>query len=95
MFIGFEQVVATNVVKDVNDLTVVGNATHVEIQADTADINYTMDNAISPTTTSGMTLRTSAPPKSVLIEDLRRIKFIRSGGANGNLNIHYFTGGNV
>lgn len=94
-FLSYQQVEADNTVKTVSDLTVPGNATHVALQADTANVRYTMDNNTNPTTGSGMVLLATEPPTNFLIADLKRIRFIRSGGSNGNLNLHYYAGRDV
>jgi len=90
MFLSYEQVVASNVVKTLADLTVPANATMAVLQADTNDVRYTMDDTTDPTQTSGMVLLTSLPAELFLIEDINRIRFVRGAGTNGNLNIHYF-----
>ena len=95
MFLGYERVVATNAVKTENDLTIVGNATWVELQADTQDVRYTMDNVTDPAQANGMILLTTAEPKQFLIEDLKRIRFVRGAGTNGFLNVHYAAGRDV
>lgn len=91
----FQQVAISNVVKTASDLTIPAKATHVDIQADTAPVRYTMDDTTAPTTSSGMIFLITEPPKTFLIEDLKRIKFIRSGAVDGNLNFHYFAGRDV
>lgn len=95
MYIGFQQVASGASVKTVSDLTVPAKATHVEIQADTQAVRYTMDNSTDPTSSVGMLFLTTEGPKSFLIDDLRRIRFIQGGGGAGNLNFHYFAGRDV
>jgi len=95
MYISYEQVVANPVVKMGAALTIPANATQAELQASVAGIAYTMDNATNPTETSGMILLVTDAPKLFLIEDLLRIRFIRFGVANANLNIHYIAGRDV
>ncbi len=95
MYLSHEQVAATAVVKDVDDLTVPAKATHAELQADTSDIRYTMDAATDPTQTSGMILLTTEDPMLFLIEDIYRIRFTRGSGSNGNLNVHYVAGRDI
>lgn len=87
-YVGFEQVVVTNNVRDVNNFTVPGAATQVELQADTAHIRYTMDGSTNPTQSSGMLLLITAEPKLFGIADLRNIKFINDSGSP-LLNVHY------
>lgn len=91
----FQQVVASSSVKTVSALTVPVKATHVEIQADTQPVRYTMDNATDPSQTSGMVFLITEGPKAFLIEDLKRIRFTRGAGSDGNLNFHYFGGRDV
>ena len=91
MYLSYEQVAISTVVKDVDDLTIPGNATHARIQANgTNAVRYTMDNVTSPTQTVGMFLPGNAAPQTFLIEDIRRIKFIRGAASDGALNLHYF-----
>lgn len=96
MYLLYEQEATTNTAKTVSDLAPPAKATGVEIQADTQNCRYTMDNTTAPVTGSvGMIFRTTDPPKQFLIDDLRRIKFIRDAGSNGNLNFHYFAGRDI
>ncbi len=94
MYISFEQVVADATVDSVTELTVPGEATGAEIQADSNPVRYTLDGT-APTSSSGMVLAVADMPKEVLIEDLRNIQYTRGAGADGNLNIHYFAGRNI
>ena len=95
MFLSYEQVVVGNTVRDQSYLTIPANATMVELQADTQSIRYTMDNSTDPTVSSGMVLLVTQEPRMFLIEDLKRIRFIRGAGSNANLNIHYAAGRDV
>lgn len=95
MFLSYQQVAATAAVKTVADLTVPAKATHVELQATTQPICFTMDNVTNPTQTSGMVLLTTEGPRLFLIEDLRRIRFCRGAGSDGNLNLHYLAGRDI
>ena len=95
MFISFQQVTVSSLVLTVSNLTVPGNATGVELQADTAGVRYTMDNTTAPTTTSGMILLATEPPRFFTIDELRRIKFIRAGAADAKLNVHYQAGRDI
>lgn len=92
MFISFERVAISTVVKTVSDLTVPATATHAELQADSSTagdgVRYTMDGT-APSTTSGMILSANENPKLFLVDDLRRIKFIRRGANDSALLIHY------
>lgn len=87
--IGFESVSSSGSVKDIDDFSnVPGDATHVELQAITNHIAYTMDGATDPTATAGHLLLTTMAPKSFTIEEFRNIRFIQVTGA-GTLNVHY------
>jgi hypothetical protein len=94
MYLSYERIAATDVVKDVDDLTIPGTAAGAMIQAAGRDVLYTMDGTTDPVSDgmTGMVLRMTDPPFQVLIEDLVRIKFCRSGGRDGYLNLHYFGG---
>jgi hypothetical protein len=94
-YLGFERVVADGAVRDITNWTVPGNATWVELQADTQDVRYTMDGATDPAQASGMILLTTEPPKLFLIEDLQRIRYTRGAGADGAINAHYGAGRDV
>jgi len=96
MYVGFDSV-ASGAIKTIADLTAAErvNATHAELQAVTNNISYTMDNVTVPTATAGMQLLTTDPPKSFLIEDILRIKFIQGVGGAGVLNVHYFGGRDI
>lgn len=94
-YLSFEQVAVSNAVLDVDDLTVPANATFCELQADTNPIRYTMDGATDPTTTAGMVLLTTSDPKLFLVSDILNIRFIRSGGSDAKLNVHYLAGRDV
>jgi hypothetical protein len=97
MYLSFQQVAATSSVKAVAALTVPAKATHAELQATGAEpVRYTMDAAVAdPSATSGMILRITDPPKTFLIEDVKRIKFIRGGGSDTAIGIHYFAGRDI
>ena len=95
MFLSYQQVSVSNAVLTVSSFTVPAKATHVELQADTAGVRYTMDNSTAPTTSSGMVLLITEAPRLFLIQDLSRIKIIRSGAADAKLNVHYFAGRDV
>jgi len=94
-YLSYEQVAVSNAVLDAGSLTVPANATMAELQSDTSNVRYTMDGATDPTTTSGMLLLTTSDPKLFLIEDVYNIRFIRDGGADAELNIHYAAGRDV
>lgn len=96
MYLGFEQVAADATVKNAaDDLTIPSSVTHAELQADTTDVRYTMDASTNPTASSGMILAVGDKPKLFVIDDILRIRFIRGGGSNGNLNIHYLGGRDI
>lgn len=92
MYLSFQQVTATASVKTVANLTVPPAATHAELQASGQDVRYTMDDATDPTQTSGMVLATTHEPKTFLIEDVRRVRFVRGAGSDGALNVHFLAG---
>jgi len=92
-FIAYQQVPSSAAVKSNQHLQIPAIATHCELQADTQAIRYTMDNETTPTASFGMLLLITEGPKTFLIEDLIRIKFIQGAGGAGNLNIHYYSGG--
>ena len=91
MFIGFEQIAVSTSVLKFSDLVnaVKSQATYVELQADTHHVRFTMDGATDPTTSAGMLLLITEPPRQFLGEDLKNIRFIRDGAADCKLNIHY------
>lgn len=95
MYLNYQQVASTDAVQTVAALTVPARATHAELQADTNNVRYTMDNATDPDQLVGMVLLVTSEPKLFLIDDIRRIRFHRGAAANGNLNIHYFAGRDV
>ena len=95
MYLSFQRVASSSSVKTASDLTVPAKATHADIQADTQAVRYTMDNTTNPASGSGMLFLTTAEPKTFLIEDVKRIKFIQGAGGAGAINIHYFAGRDV
>ena len=89
MILSFEQIAVSNAVQTAAaDLTIPANCLWAELQAATGSIRYTCDGT-TPTTTIGMLLVAAADPKLFLIEDLSRFRFIRDGGADATLGIHY------
>lgn len=95
MYIDHDSVTATNTAKDISDLTVPAGATGAELQAGAQPIRYTMDGNATASATVGMRLAVTMPPKEFLLEDIRNISFIREGGTDGELQIHWFGGRNV
>lgn len=95
MYLSYQQVAATAVVKTRAALSPPANATFAELQADTQPVRYTMDNVTNPTQTSGMVIAVADKPKWFLIEDILRIRFCRGAAGDGNLNIHYGGGRDV
>lgn len=95
MYLGYNQIQVQGEVLTESDLSIPGKATAAVLQAETGNIRYTMDNATIPTQTKGMLLIPTLPPEEFLIEDIRRIKFIRNGVTNAVLNIHYFGGRDI
>ena len=95
MYLSFQQVGADNSVKTAAALTVPTRATQAELQCTGAEpVRYTMDGS-NPTASSGMIMRITDPPKPFLIEDVKRIRFIRGGGADTTLGLHYFAGRDI
>lgn len=95
MYLFCERVTTAAFAKTVTALVIPAKATHAEIQADTQAVRYTMDNTTVPTSTLGMLLLTTEPPKLFLIEDVRRIQFIQGAGGAGAINIHYLAGRDI
>ena len=91
-YVGYEQIAVSDTVLDRSHLTIPSGATHAEIQADTQNVRYTMDNKVTPTQTIGMIFLVTEPPKSFVIDDVRHMHFVRGAGSDGVLNIHYFGG---
>lgn len=90
MFRAFQRVAVSSVVKTVADLTIPNGATRAHLQSEaTSGIRYTMDGVTDPTTTSGMILRSVSDPLDFLIDDVRKIRFVRDGAADTALLIHY------
>ena len=94
-FLSYEQVAATVAIKTVVALSIPNNTTKVELQANGNPVNYTMDNATDPTQTVGMVLTLYTKPETFLVQDVKRIRFVRGAATNGTLNLHYFTGRDV
>ena len=77
----YEQItVDPNTVMTIADLNPPTQATSAELQADNANINYTMDGSTDPEASSGMVLLTTEPPREFLIEDIQNIRFIILAG---------------
>lgn len=95
MYIGFQSVASDGTVKTASAFTVPAKATHVELQAATQPIAYTMDNATDPTAAAGMQLLTTEGPKLFLVEDFNRIRFTQGAGGAGVLNAHFVSGRDV
>lgn len=94
-YIGYEQVPVAGVVVGFASFTLpAGCATHMELQAETANIRYTMDGTI-PDATTGMLLINGSDPVAFLIENLLTARFFGDGGAAAMLHVHYFTGRSV
>ena len=94
MYLSYEQITVDATNQQAGSLHIPAKATHAELQADTGSIRYTMDNVTNPSSTFGMLLLTTEPPKQFLIDDIRRIRFTQGSGA-AKLNIHYFAGRNI
>ena len=94
MYIGFQSVPTTAVAQAVTSFSVPAKTTHVEVQAVTQAVSYTMDGS-NPTATAGMQLLTTEGPRMFLVEDFNRIRFVQGAGGAGLLNVHYYTARNV
>lgn len=90
MYTGYERIAVSNTVLDVDDLTIPSGTTFVELQADTKAVRYTMDNSSTPAQAVGMVLHIASDPQSFLVEDVKRMKFVRGDGSDAALNLHYF-----
>jgi len=85
----FERVEADNTIKTFAHLTIPTWATHVYLQAGTANIRYRLDSE-NPTATNGMRLVAGNPPELFEIKAiLNGFTFIREGGTNAGLLVHY------
>lgn len=91
MFSKYERVASDANVKTHAQFNPPQGCTHVEIQADTQAVRYTMDGITNPTASLGMLFLTTEPPRTFLYEDFRRIKFTQGAGGAGALNAHYVT----
>ena len=94
MFIRYEQIEVTDNVQTQTALLVPGRATHAQLQAQGGNIRYTMDNATTPTGDVGMLLIANTVYE-FLVEDVKRIRFIRDTVATIYLGIHYSAGRNI
>jgi len=93
VYVGFEQITVSSTVLTQADLTIPAGASHVELQADTQSVRYTMDNSSDPTAAIGMILLVTEPPKLFQLEDMQRVRLIRGAGSDAKLNIHYIGNG--
>ena len=91
MFIGYQKVLADSTVKTATSLTIPTGSVGVSIMAADNDIRYTMDATTTPTTDDGMILMKGESPITVMVNDLRRIKFTQGiPSNNAYLLLHYF-----
>lgn len=74
--------------KDIDSFVAPYWAYFAEVQADTADIRYTLDGSI-PSTTEGLVLTANAMPYLLPIDEFKAMKFTRGGGSNAQLNVHF------
>lgn len=92
MFLSYERVDVDTTVKTyaANITAPDGDADCAELQADTANIRYTMDNSSNPSGSlpRGMILLTTEPPRKFLKEDIVRMRFTCASAAG--LNIHWY-----
>jgi hypothetical protein len=85
----YEQVAVSDTVLNVDALAIPESAQFVELQADPAgDLRYTLDGT-EPTVDIGMVLGTTR--KTIAVEDLISIQFIRKGSTDTKLSLHYIT----
>lgn len=94
-YLGHEQIIATDAVKTIAALTIPSNTTWAELQATTNGVRYTMDGATDPAVGVGMRLLATESPKFFRLDQLKNIRFIRDGGSNADLDIHYGAGRNI
>ena len=95
MYLKFESVAVAAAVLDIDDLSPDASATHVELQSTVGSVRYTMDGTTAPTITTGMLLTLNAEPKLFLIQDLKRMKFIREAAVTATLGVHYIGGRDI
>ena len=95
MYLSTQQVTATTAVQTKTAFASVPKATGVMLQAETANIRYTMDNTTAPVASGvGMLLVPVDGPQYFLIEDFNRIQFIRDTGT-AKLNAHFVAGRDI
>lgn len=90
--IDHDHAVATSTAKTIVNLTVPLGATGAELQCTTQTIRYTLDGKRVATAAIGFLMTPTMPPKEFLLEDIRNISFIRGGGSDAELQIHWFGG---
>ena len=94
MYIGYDSEASDGTVKLATTMTRPGNATLVEIQAETQNIRYRMDGG-NPAAALGMLFIVGLPVKLFLIEDFDRIRFTQSAGGAGMLHCHFIAGRDI
>lgn len=92
-FIGYKQVTATGNIQTQDALEIPAAAHGAMLQADGANIRYTMDPdganpGPPPNANVGMLLVNGNPPEYFQIDDLRKIQFVAASGSP-KLNVHY------
>jgi hypothetical protein len=94
MSLSYQQVVVSNTVKTVANLTIPLGTISAEFQVDTNDVRYTLDGTV-PSATLGMIFLKGETPKEIPLAEINRIKFIRGTSSDANLNIQYFGDYNI
>ena len=84
---------ATAAVKTITAFTIPGWASHVELQATSQEVRYTLDGLIDPTQISGFVLEVRGKPEAFNLDDFIRIKFTRGAASDAQLNVHFIPRG--
>lgn len=89
-FLFYDQLLISDSVIDINDLSVPSKTTRVELQAESNPVRLTMDGSTDPTQTSGIVLLAQDEPSEFLVEDFKRARLVRGAAADAVLNVHYY-----
>lgn len=90
MYLGHATVASSATEKNYNNFPPAPTGTtHAELQADTQAVRCTFDGETHPSTTVGVILLTTEPPRLFQIDDILRIRFVQGSGGAGNLNVHW------
>jgi hypothetical protein len=96
MYVGYAQMTSTAGVQTIPEALIPPKATHAELQADTQNIRYTAcKTPVDPTSARGMLFLTTEPPKFMVIDEVRLLRFTSGAGGAGNLNIHFIAGRDI